>query len=92
MDLKLIKTTDAGGYEKYTVDPENLLLRNLSISEWTKGSNGFRNHYLDRRDTDVSIWVHSGYGGKEFDSFEECKQDLIKQIQDSVKDLLDKQI
>jgi len=64
-----------------------MFLSNIEIKEWSRGSDGGLNHYLWRDKPPKSVWRHSA-SLDVFDSYDDCKSDLMKRMLDQLKDFV----
>jgi len=95
LDIIFNRSEDDNGYATFRVGAynqqprRNMFLQDISIEEWSKGSDGNLLHYM-KADKPVgkSVWRHSA-SLTAFDSYDVCKKDLIetmnKQILQFVK-------
>ena len=94
LDIRLNRSEDKNGYATFSVSKGNFLangrnmfLSNIEIKEWSRGSDGRLNHYLLKDKPSKSVWRHSA-SLDVFDSYEDCKADLMKIMLDQLKDFV----
>ncbi len=94
LDIRLNRSEDKNGYATFSVSKgdlrangRNMFLSNIEIKEWSRGSDGRLNHYLLKDKPSKSVWRHSS-SLDVFDSYEDCKADLMKTMLDQLKDFV----
>lgn len=95
LDIRLNRSVDKNGYATYSVSEgknwgqrgRNMFLSNIEIKEWSRGSDGRLNHYLLKDKPSKSVWRHSA-SLDVFDSYDDCKSDLIKRMLDQLSDFV----
>jgi hypothetical protein len=82
--MEFIRSEDSNGYESFHF-PYSLLLRGFEIREWSKSGDHLVHYFKSDRNGEKSVWIHNGGGLYQFDSAEDCKMDLIRQIKTEVE-------